>query len=166
MAVVNYRLYNVTRTSPTKRKWKRHNTHRAATWQKTATAHATAAAKQSASSSSSGRRLGSSSMRPRVVHGDGFTCSDDGDVARMVTTGATSRWSRRGHPARQRRRRRTARRSWSASDYGVGSPVDRCNWPRVVGSAVDTATSVPVEELSQTCRLITRTDIRSQSRLT
>jgi len=30
-------------------------------------------------------------MRPRVVHGDGFTCSDDGDVARLATTGATLR---------------------------------------------------------------------------
>ena len=29
-----------------------------------------------------------------------------------------------------------------ASDHGVGSPVDRNSWPRVVGSAVDTATSV------------------------
>jgi len=114
----------------------------AATWQKAATAHSTASAKQSASTSSGGRRLGSSSMRPRVVHGDDFTCSDDGDVARLATTGATSRRSWRGHPTRQRWRRRTVRRSWSASDHGVGSPVDRCSWPRVVDSAVDTATSV------------------------
>jgi len=114
----------------------------AATWQKTATAHSTAAAKQSTSSSSGRRRLGSSSMRPRVVHSDDFTCSDDGDVARLVTTGATSRRSRRRHPARQRRRCRTARRSWSASDHGVGSPVDRRSWFRVVALAVDTATSV------------------------
>ena len=119
-----------------------HYTHTAATWQKTVTAHSTAAAKQSVSSSSGRRRLGSSSMRPRIVHGDDFTCSDDGDVARLVTTGATSCRSRRRHPACQRQRRRTARRSWSASDHGVGSPVDWRSWPRVVGLAVDTATSV------------------------
>jgi len=102
---------------------KRH-THMAATWQKTAAAHTTAAAKQSASSSSGRRRLVSSSMWPRVVN-DGFTCSDDGDVAQLAMTGATLRRSRRRHPARQRRRCRTARRSWSAPDHGVGSLVDR-----------------------------------------
>ena len=101
------------------------HTDTAATWHKMAAAHTSAAAKQSASSSSGRRHLGSSLMRPRVVHGDGFTCSDDGDVAQLATTGATSRRSRRRHPARQRRRRRTAWRPWSAPDHGVGSPVDR-----------------------------------------
>ena len=96
----------------------------AATWQKTATAHTTAAAKQSVSSSSGRRRLVSSSMWPRVVN-DGFTCSDDGDVAQLATTGATSRRSWRRHPAHQRHRRRTAWRPWSAPDHGIGSPVDR-----------------------------------------
>jgi len=100
------------------------HTHTAETWQKTATAHTSAVVEQSASSSSGGRHLGSSSMRPRVVHGDGFTCSDDGDVARLVTTGATLCRPRWRHPARQRWRRRTARRPWSAPDHGIGSPVD------------------------------------------
>ena len=61
------------------------HTHTAATWHKMAAAHTSAAAEQSAGSSTGRRRLGSSSMRPRVVHGDGFTCSDDGDVARLAT---------------------------------------------------------------------------------
>ena len=133
-------------------------THTAATWQKTATAHMTAVAKQSASSSGAGRRLGSSSMQPRVVHGDDFTCSDDGDVAQLVTTGATSRRSRRRHPARQRRCRRTARRSGSASDHGVGSAVDRRT---LTSSGRFSNGHSPVKQLSQTSRLIRRTYDRS-----
>jgi len=140
------------------------HTHTAATWHKTSAAHTSAAAQQSAGSSSGGRRLGPSSMRPRVVHGDGFTCSDDGDVARLATTGATSHRPRRRHPARQRRRRRTARRRWSAPNHGVGSKVDR----RQLTTSCQFSSGYTHQCSGQTAHSVVSTPqtVRSQSRLT
>jgi len=62
-------------------------------------------------SDSGGRRLGSSSMRPRVVPGDGFT---------SATTATWHGWRR---PVRPRFDHGGG--TWSAPDHGVGSPVDR-----------------------------------------
>ena len=59
-------------------------------------------------------------MRPRVVHG-----SDDRDVARLATTGATSRRPRRRHPARHDGVAEQRGVPGSAPDHGVSTTVDR-----------------------------------------
>jgi len=117
-----------------------------------AAAHTSAAVEQSAGSSSGGRRLGSSSMRPRVVHGDGFTSAttatwhgwwrpvrpriDHGGGTWLVNDGVVEQ---RGVPGRLR-------------TTALVRQLTGVSWPRGVSSAVDTPTSVPVKQLSRSSR--------------